>query len=82
MWMLVLEERLGNVVGHVKVNGACWIIPVDVDSTEQGSVPVHCNLVVFFKTFFEVDDMVTRCGFDAEVVDDKTEGDVVPDVAP
>jgi hypothetical protein len=26
--------------------------------------------------------MVARCGFDAEVVDDKTEGDVAPDVAP
>ncbi len=82
MWMLVLEERLGNVVGHAEVDGAGGIIPVNVDSTEQGPVPVHRNLVVIFKTLFEVDDMVARRGFDAKVVDDKTEGDVTPDVAP
>ena len=69
--MIVLEEHFVDIALHGKVARALVIIPVDVDSTEQGSVPVHCNLVVLFKTFFEVDDMVARCGFDAEVVDEK-----------
>ena len=33
MRMLVLEERLGNVVGHADVDGAGGIIPVNGDST-------------------------------------------------
>jgi hypothetical protein len=82
MRMLVLEERLGDVVGHAEVDGAGGIIPVDGDSTEQGPVLVHHNFVVLFETLFEVDDVVARRGFDAKVVDDKTEGDVTPDVAP
>ncbi len=46
--MLELKESFGNVVGHVEVNGTSRIIPVNVNATKEGAIPVHGDGVVFF----------------------------------
>jgi hypothetical protein len=43
-----LKESFGNVVGHVEVNNASGIIPVNVNATKEGAVSVHGDGVVFF----------------------------------
>ncbi len=48
-WEPMLKlESFGNVVGHVKVDGASKIIPVNVNASKEGAVPVHGDGVVFF----------------------------------
>jgi hypothetical protein len=80
--VLKLKESIGNVVGHVEVNGASGIIPVDVYAAKKGAAPVHGDGIVFFESGLEMEDMVVRCVFDAKVIDHKTEADDMPHVAP
>ncbi len=80
--MLEFTESFGNAVGHVEVVGPGRIIPVNVNATKEGAVPVHGDGVVFFQSGLEMKDVVTGCGFDAKVVDYKTEAYVSPYVAP
>ncbi len=47
--MLKLKESFGNVVGHVEIDGAGRILPVDVNASKEGAVPVHGDGVVFFR---------------------------------
>ncbi len=74
--MLEFKESFGNVVGHVEVDGPGRIIPVNVNSAKEGVLPVHGDGVVFFQSGLEMKDVVGRCGFDAKVLDYKTEADV------
>ncbi len=67
-----LEELPGSIFRHVEVNSASGIIPVNVDATEEGTIPVHGDGEVFFEALFEMDDMFLGCRFNAKVVDDKT----------
>ncbi len=80
--MLEFTESFGNIVGHVEVDGPGRIIPVNVNAAKEGAIPVHGDGVVFFQSGLEMKDMVTRCGFDAKVVNYETEADVLPNVAP
>ncbi len=80
--MLKLKESFGNVVGHVEIDGASRIIPVDVNAAKEGAIPVHGDGVVFFESGLEMEEVVARCGLDAKVVDHKTEADVLPHVTP
>ncbi len=57
--MLEPAECLGYIFRHVEINSASGIIPVNVDATEEGTVPVYGNCVVFYEAFFEMDDVVT-----------------------
>ncbi len=57
--MLELAECLGYIFWHVEINSAGGVIPVNVDAAEEGTVPVCGDCVVFFKVFFEMDDVVT-----------------------
>ncbi len=79
--MLEFTERFGNVAGHVEVNGPGRIIPVNVNAAKEQADPVHGDSVVFFQSGLGMKDVVARCGFDAKVVDYKTEADVLPYVA-
>ncbi len=74
--------ELGNVVGHVEVVRPGRIIPVIVNAAKEGAVPVHGDGVMFFQSGLGMKDMVARRGFDAKVVNYKTEADVLPYVAP
>jgi hypothetical protein len=80
--VLEYAESFGNVVGHVEVDSPGRIIPVNVNATKKGAVPVHGDCVVFFQSGLEMEDVVARCGFDAKVVNHETEADVLPYVAP
>ncbi len=80
--MLEFTESFGNVVGHVEVDSPGRIIPVNVNAAKEGAVPVHGDGVVFFQSGLEMKVVFGRCGFDAKVVDYKTEADVLPYVAP
>ncbi len=80
--MLEFKESFENVVGHVKVNGTSRIITVNVNAAKEGAVLVHGDSVVFFQSGLEIEDMVARCGFDANNVNHKTEADVLPHVVP
>ncbi len=77
-----LRRAFGNVVGHVEVNGPGRIIPVNVNAAKEGAIPVHGDGVVFFQSGLEMKNMVTRCGFDAKVINYETEADILPHVAP
>ncbi len=81
---LVLEfkESFGKVVGHVKINATSRIILVNVNAAKEGAIPVHVDSVVFFQSCLEMEDLVARCGFDTKVVNQETEADVSPHVAP
>ncbi len=79
--MLAFTESFGNVVGHVEVNSPGRIIPVNVNAAKEGAIPVHGDGVVFFQSGLEMKNVFVRCGFDAKVVDYKTEADVLLYVA-
>ncbi len=72
---------MGKVVGHVEVNGAGRIIPVNINATKDGAIPVHGDGVVFFLSGLEMEDVAARGGFDANV-NQETEADVTPHLAP
>jgi hypothetical protein len=80
--VLKLEECLRDISRHAEIKGVSGVIPVDVDATEERTVPIHGKFVVFLETFFEMRDMVARGGFDAKVVDNEAEGDVTPHMSP
>ena len=75
-------ESIANVVGHVEVDSPSKIIPVNVNAAKEGAIPVHGDGVVFFQSGLEMKNMVTRCGFDAKVINYETEADILPHVAP
>jgi hypothetical protein len=79
--VLAFTESFGNVVGHVEVNSPGRIIPVNVNAAKEGAIPVHGDGVVFFQSGLEMKNVFVRCGFDAKVVDYKTEADVLLYVA-
>jgi hypothetical protein len=80
--VLEFMESIANVVGHVEVDSPSKIIPVNVNAAKEGAIPVHGEGVVFFQSGLEMKDVFARCGFDAKVVDYKTETDVLPYVVP
>ncbi len=80
--VLEFTESFGNVVGHVEVDSPGRIIPVNVHATKEGAIPVHGEGVVFFQSGLEMKEVFARCGFDAKVVNYKTEADVLPYMAP
>ncbi len=79
--MLEFTESFGNVVGHAEVNSPGRIIPVNINATKEGAIPVHCDGVLFFQSGLEMKDVFARCGFDGKFVDSETEADVLPYVA-
>jgi hypothetical protein len=46
--VLKLKESFGNVVGHIEIDGASGIIPVNDNAAKEGAIPVHGDGVVFF----------------------------------
>ena len=46
--MLVFVERFLDEVWHAGVEDSCFVVPVQADANVFASLPVDCDLVVFF----------------------------------
>ena len=57
--MVKLYPEVGNVVVHSKAGCALGangvVVPLQVDAGVKISLPVHCDVVVFFEDCFEVE---------------------------
>ena len=55
-------SEVGNVVVHCKADYALGVhgvvVPLQVDSGVKIALPVHCDVVVFFKDCFEVEGVL------------------------
>jgi hypothetical protein len=80
--VLVLEESLGDVVWHVKIDHAFDVVPRWFDFAEEGTCPIDSNGVVFLEGCNKMFHVGHACCFDAKVVDDEAIGDVTPHVMP
>ncbi len=80
--MLEFQECLQDIFGHVEVDGAGGIVPVNVDAAKEGAIPIHRDGVVFFEGSLEMENMFTQGGFNSKIINYKAEDDVAPDVAP
>ena len=80
--MLELEKRLGNVVGHVEIDGVCVVVPIDVYSTKQGAFPIHNDRVMFFKAVFQVDNVFACGAFYTKIINNETKHYVTPNMLP
>ncbi len=69
-WVLEFQEHLRYIFGHVEVDSAGGIVPVDVDATKEGAVLVHRNGVVFFEGSLEMEIMFAQ-GWHNNVVDSR-----------
>ena len=80
--MVVLGEDRVNVVFHGKAASAFAVVPVEVDSRVKITLPVFCDVVVFFDGVSKMDGMLFANIFNAEVVYNESEHDGAPFVAP
>ena len=80
--MLKVLECLANITWHGEINCFVTIVPGERDSTEKFTDPVHGDLVIFLKGFFEMLCMCEPHSLDAKIINNKTKGDQAPFVAP
>ena len=72
---LELFGSLVDIVWHVEVAGAFIIVPMEVESTEDGSIPIYCYVIVFFEGIDEMLAVETADDFGAEIMDNETKKD-------
>ncbi len=80
--VIVLEDDFGNVSIHSKSNGACLIVPSEVNAGKFRSSPIHGNLIVLAKSSEKMFCMLFTNVFDSEVIDNEHKGDWSPSVPP
>ena len=70
-----------DIIWHGEVNHAFVVIPQQMDATEDLSVQINGEVIVFFEALDEMVSMGLANDFDSKVVDAKVEGDGMDDVA-
>ena len=73
---------MGNVVIHSETAGAFGVVPFDVDARVKGALPIFRDVVVCFDGVEKMDSMFLAHIFNAEVIDNESEHDGPPFVAP
>ena len=91
MGVILWARRLGalelvqiflKLIGHGNVASASRVIPLDVETTEQGSGPIHGDGVLFLEGLDQVITIFFAKTIDTKVVDYKVEGDVTRHMLP
>ena len=67
-WMLEFQQVCLEIFGHVYVTGVCGVVPVDGESTEEGTSPVDGDGVEFLEGLDEVVGVLLSDILDAKVV--------------
>ena len=80
--MLGLVQRFLKVIGHGNVASRSRLIPMNVETIEQGAGPIHGDGVLFLEGLDQVVSIFFAGIFDAKVVNDKGEGDVTRRMLP
>ena len=80
--MLEASESFGDVVWHGEVNGACFVVPIQLESTKKLTLTVHRDFIVLLQGVFEVFDMGETDSLDAKIVNNETESDGAPFMSP
>ena len=83
-WRRILEFVKGclEIFGHGNVAGACSIVPVNDESTEEGTVPVYGYSINFFEGLDEVVSVFLTDVLDPKVVNDEQKNDGLGGVLP
>ena len=81
-FVVELDAEVCDVVFHCEAAGAIDVVPLKVDAVVQVSLPVFSDLVVLFQDCSELDGVVLANIFATKIVNDKSEDDGVPLVAP
>ena len=80
--VLGLVQRFLKVIGHGNVASRSRLIPMNVETIEQGAGPIHGDGVLFLEGLDQVVSIFFAGIFDAKVVNDKGEGDVTRRMLP
>ena len=80
--MIQFEAEIGDVVIHGEVAGVLSVIPLEVDSSIQITLPIFGDVVVFLEGIAQVSGVPFTDIFDTKVVDDEAEDDRTPFVTP
>ena len=62
-----------EILGHGDITGVCGVVPVDGDSSEEGTIPVDGDGVEFLEGLYEVVGVLFSDVLDAKVVYDEGE---------
>ena len=80
--MVIFEEEGCNIFLHGELTGSLGVVPGKVDAGVKIAAPVFGDVVVFLDDVAQVMGMLEANVFDTEVVDDESEHDGSPFVAP
>ena len=70
-----LVDGVGDIAGHGEIDGAGGVVPFEVETAVEGALPVGGGGVFGVESVDEMLGMLGTNVLDAEVVDDKSEGD-------
>ena len=77
-----LEAEVDKVVIHGKATCAIGLVPFYIDASVQISLPIFSDVIVIFEGISKVTGMAVANIFNTKVVNDESEEDRAPFVAP
>ena len=65
--------EVGDIVVHGKATGAMGVVPIEIDTSVQITLPVFSDVLVLFEVILKLMAMAVANIFNTKVVDDEAE---------
>jgi hypothetical protein len=75
LWRRVLKscKSFGDRLGHSEVNGAVFVVPLQVDATEYFTIFVDGDIIMFLEGVDEMGGMGIANNLNAKIINDEVE---------
>jgi hypothetical protein len=67
------RKSFGDILGHSEVNGAVFVVPLQVDATEYFTIFVNGDIIMFLEGVNEMGGMGIANNLNDEIIKDEVE---------